>query len=136
MTLAKRRKTRKRSPKRKTLKRQPKALASMPSLSVVPLGAYQSSGTYVSTISGKTQKMDWDTRVNSTRDGAAVNFELNKDGSKLSGDLNASFKNHLASVKGKLTKNGKVHQVDLKDVNMMDQLSMQHAGLELAMLAR
>jgi len=80
--------------------------------------------------------MEWDTTIDSSLDGAKMTLDVTKDGSKLSGDLNAAINNNLASLKGTIKKNGKVHQVDIKDINMLDQLSMQHAGLEMAMMLR
>lgn len=145
MTLAKRPlKTRKRFPKRQTFKRMPKALAHMtlPSaqpmskVSLLPKGTFKTVGTYSSTILGKTKKMDWDTTVNRSRDGAKMTFDVTKDKVKLSGDLNAVIKNHLASLKGTIKRDGKVHQVDMKDINILDQMSMRHAGLEMAMMLR
>jgi hypothetical protein len=98
-------------------------------------GIFKTSGTYSST-NGTIKKFDWDTTLNSSRDGAKMTFDITKDGSKLSGDLNAVTKNHLASLEGTIKNNGKVHQVDIKDINILDQLSVQRAGLELAMLVR
>ena len=146
MTLAKRPlKTRRRSPKRKT--RKPKAVMPMQpmtamqpmqhmNLSLLSKGVFKTSGTYSSTTLGKTQNFDWDTTINTDRDGAKMTFDVNRNKSNVSGDLNATIKNHLASVKGTIKKDGKVHQVDMKDINMFDQMSMQHAGLEMAMMLR
>jgi hypothetical protein len=132
MTLAKRQlKTRRRPKQKKSVK-----AAMMPKLSMLPNGTFKTSGTYSSTILGKTNKMDWDTTINSSLDGAKMTFDVNKDNTKLSGDLNAVIKNHLASLKGTIKKNGKVHKVDMKDLNLLDHMSMQHAGLEMAMMLR
>lgn len=105
-------------------------------LSLLSKGVFKTSGTYSSTTLGKTQNFDWDTTINTDRDGAKMTFDVNRNKLKLSGDLNASIKNHLASLKGTIKKNGKTHQVDLKDINILDKLSVQHAGLEMAMMLR
>lgn len=105
-------------------------------LSLLSKGVFKTSGTYSSTTLGKTQKFDWDTTVNTDRDGAKMTFDVNRNKMKLSGDLNASIKNHLASLKGTIKKNGKTHQVDLNDINILDKLSVHHAGLEMAMMLR
>lgn len=139
MTLAKRPlKTRRRSPKRQTFKQMPMApMAMQPmNLSLLSKGIFKTSGTYTSTTLGKTQKFDWDTTINTARDKAKMTFAVNRNKSKVSGDLNATIKNQLASLKGTIKKNGKVQQVDMKDINMLDQMSMQHAGLEMAMMLR
>jgi cytolysin (calcineurin-like family phosphatase) len=133
MTLAKRPlKTRRRSPKRQ---KSPMTLSTMPKVTLLQKGTFKTSGMYSSTL-GKTKKMEWDTTIDSSRDGAKMTFDVTKDGTKLSGDLNAVIHNHLDSLKGTIKKNGKVHHVDMKDINMLDQLSMQHAGLEMAMMLR
>lgn len=108
----------------------------VPKFSLLSKGVFKTSGTYSSTTLGKTQNFDWDTTINTDRDGAKMTFDVNRNKLKLSGDLNASIKNHLASLKGTIKKNGKTHQVDLKDINILDKLSVQHAGLEMAMMLR
>jgi hypothetical protein len=123
-------KTRRRSPKRQ---KSPMTLSTMPS--VLQKGTFKTSGMYSSTL-GKTKKMEWDTTIDSSRDGATMTFSVNKDNVKLSGDLNAVVKNNIASLKGTINKNGKVHQVDMKDLNLLDQMSMYSTGAQLATMLK
>jgi hypothetical protein len=138
MRTARKQKARKRTARKQKARKQKarKQKALMQTMPVLSMGTVKTSGTYSSTL-GEIKKMDWDSTINSSRDGASITFDVNKNNTKLSGDLNAVVNNNqLTSLKGTIAKNGKVHQVDMKDLNLLDPFSMQRAGLEIGMMIR